>query len=118
MNRVVSLALAALLTLSACGSPPPEKPADPGLPALGGTDALLAGKTLTCNTGGPSSKLTFGPDGTLSGQLLQTQISGTWYAVNQREVHAHVQAGAVSLRDNLRLVGQRWVGKTTSCRNG
>ncbi|MEM7189530.1 MAG: hypothetical protein AAF439_07950, partial [Pseudomonadota bacterium] len=118
MGRLLLTSVVLGLSLAGCDAQAPKDAATPSAPRIGGTDALLAGQTLTCNTGGPSSRLTFAVDGTLSGELLQSQVTGSWYAIGQREVHAHVQAGPVSLRDDLKLIGARWVGKTTSCRTG
>ena len=81
----------------------------------GSTDSPIAGKTLQCQAGGPASSLTFGADGRLSGRFLDESVTGTWYVNANNEIHTHVIAGAVSVRDNMRRVGDRWVGKTTTC---
>ena len=118
MHRGCAIILCLALGVAACGGPAPERePAAKTESAnpLGSTASTIAGRTLSCNAGGPPSNLTFAPDGTISGRLLQTDVTGTWYVNDKREVHTHIIAGAVSLRDNLRQVGNRWVGKTTTC---
>lgn len=76
----------------------------------------LAGRTLRCDTGGPVSPVTFGPDGRLSGRLMQSRISGTWRMTGAGRVLIHATAGAVSLRDELARSGAVWKGRTTTCR--
>lgn len=111
-----AFSVAAIALVVGCAAPPKQSAVDRGSAVpLGGTNSIIAGQTLRCNAGGPSSNLTFGADGTLSGQLLQSEVTGSWYAIDSQSVHTHVIAGAVSLRDNLRRRGNRWVGKTTTC---
>ena len=115
--RRVSAILCILLTVAACGGSSGGSSGGgdgPDVPVQS-TDSSIAGKTLSCQAGGPPSDLTFGPDGTISGRLLGTDVTGRWYVNEKSEVHTHVVAGPVSLRDNLRQVGNRWVGKTTTC---
>ena len=118
MHRGCAIILCLALGVAACGGPAPERDTAAGTESaspLGSTASTIAGRTLSCNAGGPPSNLTFAPDGTISGRLLQTDVTGTWYVNEKREVHTHIMAGAISLRDNLRQVGNRWVGKTTTC---
>jgi len=115
-RQIVSLTLG-LLALSACATRPPGASA-PTAATSGSTSSGIAGRTLKCDTGGPSSLLTFGIDGKLSGRLLQTDVTGTWYSTGIRSIHAHVIAGPVSLRDDLKRTGSRWVGRTTTCSAG
>ena len=82
---------------------------------VGSTDSPIAGRTLSCAAGGPPSSLTFGADGSLSGRLLDRSVTGQWFVTQNREIHTHVIAGPVSIRDNLRRVGNRWVGRSTTC---
>lgn len=79
------------------------------------TNSAIAGQTLSCQAGGPPSNLTFGADGTISGRLLDQSVRGKWYVNEKSEVHTYIIAGPITLRDNLRPVGGRWVGKTTTC---
>ena len=110
----LALGLIGLLALSACATQP-AAPVSATAATAGSSDSPIAGRTLRCNTGGPSSLLTFGIDGKLSGRLLQTEVTGTWHSTGRGSIHAHVIAGAVSLRDDLRRTGNRWVGRTTTC---
>ena len=97
-----------VLALAACSGSGPDVPVQ-------STDSPIAGRTLSCQTGGPSSNLTFGTDGTISGRLLSQKVAGRWYADENGEVHTHVVAGPVSLRDTLRQTTGGWTGQTTSC---
>lgn len=105
-----SWAILCILSIAGCGSSTASYSGP-----IGSTDSPIAGKTLQCQAGGPASNMTFGSDGRLSGRLLDENITGTWYVTANGAIHTHVQAGSVSLRDNLRQTGNRWVGKTTTC---
>ena len=118
MHRGCAIILCLAFGVAACGGAEPERESAAKTATatpLGSTASAIAGRTLRCNAGGPASNLTFAADGTISGRLLQTDVTGTWYVNDKREVHTHIIAGAISLRDNLRQVGNRWVGKSTSC---
>lgn len=101
------------LGLSACGGEDsigegPEVPVQ-------STNSPIAGRTLSCQAGGPPSNVTFAEDGTISGRLLDRRVSGRWYVDEAGVVHTHVVAGPVSVRDTLRRDGSGWAGKTTTC---
>ena len=112
MRPVRAACCSVFLLLTACGAP---KGGDEGGVSVGSTDAPIAGRTLNCRTDGAASRLTFGADGKLSGQLLDTNVTGTWHVNAAREIHTHVVAGSISLRDDLRRSGRGWTGRTLKC---
>ena len=112
MHRSIGIACLSLFVAGCAGSGSGGSgPAGP----VGSTDSPIAGRTLSCAAGGPPSSLTFGADGSLSGRLLDRSVTGQWFVTQNREIHTHVIAGPVSIRDNLRRVGNRWVGRSTTC---
>ena len=115
MRRPASI-LCTMLFLAGCGgsSDRADNQQAPGA-SPGNTNSSIAGRTLRCQAGGTASNLTFLPDGTLRGQMFDSQASGTWHVTPKNEVHAHIQAGAIVLRDDLRQTGGRWAGRTMSC---
>lgn len=117
MCRASVTVLCLAMALSACGGSRGDS-ADRDAVAdarTGNTNAPIAGRTLSCHTGGSATPLTFAADGTLRGRLLDSDVTGTWHVTPRREIHTHVRAGAVSVRDDLRQSGSRWTGKTISC---
>ena len=104
------------LAMAAC-APVADTPAPAPAAAAPAGKGPVAGRTLACHTGGPVTRVTFGVDGKLSGLLMQAQISGTWRTGPAGSILIHARAGAVSLRDTLKLTAGQWKGRTTTCSN-
>jgi len=98
--------------LAACGAPPER--GDPA-PTGRNTDAAIAGMTLQCTADGPASPLTFARDGTVTGTLLRSDASGTWFVRAPGRIEVHIQAGSIGLRDVLTRSGRAWRGRNISC---
>ncbi len=112
MRRASVACFLSVLLAAGCGAPQSKDDADF---KVGSTDSPISGRTLSCRTDGSASKLTFAADGKLSGRLLDTSVTGTWHVNAKREIHTHVVAGSVSLRDDLRRSGSGWNGRTLRC---
>lgn len=111
MRRGVTIS-SLLLFLGACGED--RGISGPEVPVQS-TNSSIAGRTLSCHAGGPPSNLTFAADGTISGRLLDRDVTGKWYVDEQGVVHTQVAAGPISVRDALRRTGGGWSGRTTTC---
>lgn len=77
--------------------------------------STISGKTYSCTTEGPVSQMTFGAEGQITGELLNSPATGSWFSRGAGGVEIHVSTGVIAIRDVLKPRGSGWAGRNLRC---
>jgi len=100
--------------VASCGGQAP-KPEDNALRSNVDLSSTISGKTYRCTTEGPTSQMTFGADGQITGELLNAPATGSWFSRGSEGVEIHVRTGVIAIRDVLKPRGGGWSGRNLRC---